>query len=232
MSAKAPASACPRPTASSNNIKAGSKSAASRARQHLRSFSAGQGCHARRRPRSRRPPRRRPCGRGTLLLVEDEEIVRRPIGIYLRKLGYQVIEAANGNQAFSLWRQHRDQIDLLYTDMVMPEGVTGLDLAEKLKGEKPSAQGHHLQRLQHRNQHARRPDRRRLCLSAQTQPLGHHRRHHPRLPREKISRQKSFLLASALAADVSESHPCEKLFIAREIQHHAATQFSRRANFP
>jgi PAS domain S-box-containing protein len=76
-------------------------------------------------------------GRGTLLLVEDEEIVRRPIGIYLRKLGYQVIEAANGNQAFALWRQHGDQIDLLYTDMVMPEGISGLDLAEKLRAEKP-----------------------------------------------------------------------------------------------
>jgi CheY-like chemotaxis protein len=79
-------------------------------------------------------------GRGTLLLVEDEEIVRRPIGIYLRKLGYQVIEAANGSQALALWQQHRDRIDLLYTDMVMPEGVTGLDLAEKLKREKPALQ--------------------------------------------------------------------------------------------
>ena len=79
-------------------------------------------------------------GRGTVLLVEDEEIVRRPIGLYLRKLGYTVIEAANGNQAFSLWRQHGDRIDLLYTDMVMPEGVTGLELAEKFKCEKPSLQ--------------------------------------------------------------------------------------------
>ena len=76
-------------------------------------------------------------GQGTLLLVEDEEIVRRPIGIYLRKLGYHVIEAANGNQAFMLWERHREQIDLLFTDMVMPEGVTGLELAEKLRHEKP-----------------------------------------------------------------------------------------------
>jgi CheY-like chemotaxis protein len=72
-----------------------------------------------------------------LLLVEDEEIVRRPIGTFLRKLGYQVLEAANGNQAFTLWRRHRDQIDLLFTDMVMPEGVSGLELAEKLRGDKP-----------------------------------------------------------------------------------------------
>jgi len=79
-------------------------------------------------------------GQGTLLLVEDEDIVRRPIGIYLRKLGYHVIEAANGNQALALWSQHRDQIDLLYTDMVMPEGLTGLELAERLKAEKPALQ--------------------------------------------------------------------------------------------
>ncbi|MDR3377655.1 MAG: ATP-binding protein, partial [Verrucomicrobiae bacterium] len=76
-------------------------------------------------------------GHGTLLLVEDEEIVRRPIGIYLRKLGYRVIEAANGNQAFTLWQQYHEQIDLLYTDMVMPEGVSGLELAEKLRSENP-----------------------------------------------------------------------------------------------
>jgi len=79
-------------------------------------------------------------GQGTLLLVEDEDIVRRPIGIYLRKLGYHVIEAANGNQALALWQLHRDQIDLLYTDMVMPEGLTGLELAERLKAEKPALQ--------------------------------------------------------------------------------------------
>jgi len=78
-----------------------------------------------------------PRGQGTLLLVEDEEIVRRPIGIYLRKLGYRVLEAANGNQAFELWREHQDKIDLLYTDMVMPEGLNGLELAEQMRLEKP-----------------------------------------------------------------------------------------------
>jgi len=76
-------------------------------------------------------------GRGTVLLVEDEEIVRRPIGTYLRKLGYQVIEAANGKQALALWSDHRDQVDVLYSDMVMPEGVSGLELAEKLRADKP-----------------------------------------------------------------------------------------------
>jgi CheY-like chemotaxis protein len=79
-------------------------------------------------------------GHGTLLLVEDEDIVRKPIGTYLRKLGYHVLEAANGNQALQVWQTHRDQIDLLYTDMVMPEGLTGLELAERLKTEKPGLQ--------------------------------------------------------------------------------------------
>lgn len=79
-------------------------------------------------------------GEGTVLLVEDEDIVRRPIGLYLRKLGYQVIEAANGNQALALWEQQQGRVDLLYTDMVMPEGMTGLELAEKLKTEKPGLQ--------------------------------------------------------------------------------------------
>jgi len=79
-------------------------------------------------------------GQGTILLVEDEDMVRRPIGIYLRKLGYHVIEAANGRQALALWQEHGEQIDLVYTDMVMPEGVTGLELAERLKAGKPSLQ--------------------------------------------------------------------------------------------
>ena len=77
-------------------------------------------------------------GEGTVLLVEDEHIVRRPIGTYLRKLGYNVIEAANGNQALALWREHGKRVDLLFTDMVMPEGVTGLELAQRLVIEKPT----------------------------------------------------------------------------------------------
>ena len=83
-------------------------------------------------------PSAAPRGHGTLLLVEDEDIVRRPIGIYLRKLGYRVLEAANGNKAFEIWREHHAQIDLLYTDMVMPEGLNGLELAEQMRLEKPS----------------------------------------------------------------------------------------------
>ncbi len=77
-------------------------------------------------------------GHETILLVEDEDIVRRPISIYLRKLGYTVIEAPDGKQAFKLWQQNRDTIGLLYTDIIMPEGISGLELAGQLKMEKPA----------------------------------------------------------------------------------------------
>jgi CheY-like chemotaxis protein len=79
-----------------------------------------------------------PIARGTetILLVEDEPGVRLTIGQFLRRTGYNVLEAANGVEAITLWRQHRPGIHLLFTDMVMPEGMTGLELAERLLAEK------------------------------------------------------------------------------------------------
>ena len=76
-------------------------------------------------------------GSETILLVEDEPSVRHTTATFLRLLGYAVWEAGNGVEALRLWRQHRDRIRLLFTDMVMPEGMTGLDLAEQLRAEKP-----------------------------------------------------------------------------------------------
>ena len=76
-------------------------------------------------------------GHETILVVEDEVSVRRLVALNLRKLGYAVFEAENGQAAMNLWQQRRGEFDLLFSDMVMPEGLTGLDLAEKLKKEKP-----------------------------------------------------------------------------------------------
>jgi signal transduction histidine kinase/ActR/RegA family two-component response regulator len=76
-------------------------------------------------------------GRETILLVEDEPPVRQVVGKSLRALGYQVFEAANGQEAMALWQIHGRQVDLLLTDMVMPEGMTGLELAEQLQALKP-----------------------------------------------------------------------------------------------
>lgn len=98
-------------------------------------------------PRCRReeqPAQERPSGeqkkelRGneTLLLVEDEEMVRELACHALRRYGYNVLEAANGNEAISVSERHAGRIDLLVSDAVMP-GMNGLELAEKLTAARP-----------------------------------------------------------------------------------------------
>jgi CheY-like chemotaxis protein len=72
-------------------------------------------------------------GHETILLVEDDASLRRLVTQGLRQMGYIVLEADNGRTAMNLWQEHGQQIDLLFSDMVMPEGMTGLDLAEKFK---------------------------------------------------------------------------------------------------
>jgi two-component system, cell cycle sensor histidine kinase and response regulator CckA len=72
----------------------------------------------------------------TILLVEDDPNLRLIIAHGLRSLGYHVIEANNGQEAVQKWQEHPSQIDLLFSDMVMPEGLTGLDLAENFRNSK------------------------------------------------------------------------------------------------
>ena len=76
-------------------------------------------------------------GRETILLVEDDAGVRRTVGQTLRVLGYRVYEAANGQAALDLWQTCGPQVNLVLTDMVMPEGMTGLELIERLRSLKP-----------------------------------------------------------------------------------------------
>ncbi|MGN6553921.1 MAG: ATP-binding protein, partial [Verrucomicrobiota bacterium] len=76
-------------------------------------------------------------GTETVLLVEDEPLVLAMGKTILQDCGYQVFEALSGVEAFKLWQRHQDSIDLLLTDMVMPEGISGLDLAQALLAEKP-----------------------------------------------------------------------------------------------
>jgi CheY-like chemotaxis protein len=75
-------------------------------------------------------------GYETILLVEDVANLRQLVAKGLRLLGYRVFEADNGHTAMKLWQEHAHRIDLLFTDMTMPEGMTGLDLAEQMKLEK------------------------------------------------------------------------------------------------
>ena len=84
-------------------------------------------------------PHRRPARRGheTILLVEDEPDVRLVASQSLRALGYRVHEAANGPEAMLIWQAQGAAVDLLFTDMVMPEGMSGQELAGKLQALKP-----------------------------------------------------------------------------------------------
>ncbi len=76
-------------------------------------------------------------GNETVLLVEDEKGVRVQTAKYLRACGYEVLEAANGPEAREVWKQHDQTIDLLFSDMIMPEGLSGLDLADEFRKQKP-----------------------------------------------------------------------------------------------
>jgi len=76
-------------------------------------------------------------GNETILLVEDEAPVRSLARTLLERKGYQVIEAASGLRALEIWQKQRDTIDLLFTDMVMPDGLSGRELAARLVAEKP-----------------------------------------------------------------------------------------------
>lgn len=76
-------------------------------------------------------------GQEAVLLVEDESTLRDMAAMILQECGYKVLKAANGVEAFSLWRLNQDTVDLVLTDMVMPEGLTGLELANKLSTERP-----------------------------------------------------------------------------------------------
>ncbi|CAN5903302.1 hypothetical protein BH11GEM1_BH11GEM1_19420 [soil metagenome] len=74
----------------------------------------------------------------TVLLVEDEAPVRRVVCRGLRRLGYHVLEAGDGVEALRVWREAGGDVQLLLADMVMPEDLSGLDLALQLRAEQPS----------------------------------------------------------------------------------------------
>jgi two-component system, cell cycle sensor histidine kinase and response regulator CckA len=73
----------------------------------------------------------------TILLVEDDAAVRLLTKAVLARKGYQVLEAANGMEALWVWSGHHAPIHLLLTDMVMPHGMTGRELAVELQQRNP-----------------------------------------------------------------------------------------------
>ena len=72
-----------------------------------------------------------------VLLVEDEPVVRKMARTTLESGGYAVIEAGDGREALNIWDQRSHDIDLVVTDMVMPNGVSGGALARTLQSRTP-----------------------------------------------------------------------------------------------
>ena len=76
-------------------------------------------------------------GHETILLAEDDPALRVAVRQALAQLGYRILEAPTGIKALEVWRENRAEISLLLTDLVMPDGMTGKDLAQRLLQENP-----------------------------------------------------------------------------------------------
>jgi CheY-like chemotaxis protein len=77
-------------------------------------------------------------GTETILVTEDDGIVRMSLRKTLEKKGYRVLEASTGPGALRVWAEHGASVELLLTDLVMPGGLDGRELARQLKVDRPN----------------------------------------------------------------------------------------------
>ncbi len=83
------------------------------------------------------PPAAKPAGGSeTILLIEDDDGVRELAARILEENGYRVLAGASARQALALWGRHQSSIDLLVTDLVLPD-LDGQELAGRLRRERP-----------------------------------------------------------------------------------------------
>jgi DNA-binding NtrC family response regulator len=78
-----------------------------------------------------------PSPQETILVVEDDVLVRMPISQYLRDCGYKVIEAANGEEAMTVLSHKETVINVVFTDIEMPGAVDGFGLAKWVREHRP-----------------------------------------------------------------------------------------------
>ena len=82
-------------------------------------------------------PARPAGGNETILMVEDQDIVRRMTVRILQALGYSIMEAANGREGYEIFSDRNEEIDLVILDLTMPE-MSGTDLLKKMKEINPT----------------------------------------------------------------------------------------------
>jgi len=76
-------------------------------------------------------------GAETILLVEDEAPLLKLMHHILESYGYKVLDASTGKAALEIWQAHKKKIDLLLSDLILPDGMGGQELAKILQAEKP-----------------------------------------------------------------------------------------------
>jgi len=83
-------------------------------------------------------PKAIPGGSELVLVVEDDDALRLLVRLCLERYGYRVLGARHGRDALHTWSEHSARIDLLLTDLVLPGGLTGREVAQRLKAQRPS----------------------------------------------------------------------------------------------
>jgi hypothetical protein len=78
-----------------------------------------------------------PVASGIVLLVEDQDEVRRLAAAVLRRMGFTVLEAGDGDEAISVAGSHAGEIHVMLTDVIMP-GMNGKELAERMTKLRPT----------------------------------------------------------------------------------------------
>ena len=77
-------------------------------------------------------------GSEAILLVEDDDAVRALTRRLLENFGYRVRESASGREALNKWAGQINEIDLLLTDIIMPQGISGIQLSGQLRAQRPA----------------------------------------------------------------------------------------------
>jgi DNA-binding NtrC family response regulator len=76
---------------------------------------------------------KQPEAQETILVVEDDVLIRMPIAQYLRDCGYRVIEAVSADEAMSVLLHRETMIDVVFSDIEMPGSVDGFGLAKWIR---------------------------------------------------------------------------------------------------